>query len=1064
MKTTSYLLIAAVSLAAIVQTASADVLLSDDFSVSANTNNLNLDIASGRQTGTRAITLYTGWSGNYQVGNTTTDVGQPGGAANGNFVLLANDGRFFSDLNIASVATGPLTVEFDMYMTGSNNPSTDTTTWGSCTLRASGTTFPVAGAGEFGFLQRVNGGMQVFNNGGNIAPGSWDTVGFATNTHWKVTFSDMNGTGSAFTGNGSQATFVNGANTLGTVALGQLNSAGLRLGFSDNGNRYVGVDNLSISGMPASFTPAGQNLSFEYDTTLTGQAVQFVPTSWTAFNRGAISDFGSQNPSSGMYPVISPLAAPADGTNFCYINTFNGNTNGGIYQDKGPLQPNTVYTLTVAIGHRADFNNSAGVISLVNGTNNAGTLLATGGGLPALSGAWQDYSTSFSTGPSVSGDVTVVLSVVGNSTTIQGDFDNVRLTAVQSPIPLPVLITNTTPASATVAVGSNVVFTAAFSNSPPVSLQWQEIAGGVTNNINTGVVTVTNNGIVSSTLTLNNVQVADAGSYRLEAANATNFVTIVDSASAPLTVISTIIWHAAGTYNSTFSDNSVLALAGSVADEVYGINFGVGPATTDNGYSFDDYLDSGNMSIAGSVSAFTGYLGSVSTGDNNLDVILNNGVHGTSANVGTLKNLTVGQDYTVLVLLNDTRTSGAGGPNFQVTDGLTTSPSQRYAFPDGSPAIGGFIMGTFTAQSTNQPLTVLRSASESQYIAILVEKGIAPAPPIQPALTTDLVPPLWKVTTGGPVTMSVAAAGFLPLSYRWFNQSGVIAGATSTNYTFNAVTGTNSYYVIITNSYGSVTSSIAVVISSTNIVTVNNFSFEADPANNGGGVRVPTSWTGFNNNNFSGTVDGNYPTIPDGTNYFAINEGPGDPTGGIYQDVGALLANTTYTLTVATGHRGDFAPDFGSPGIISLINGTDNTGMLLNSTNGYPATPGDWEDLVITFTTGTAVSGDLTVALSVAPANTYQANFDNVRLTKVAAIVPTPPMFGAPYVSGGNLILTGTGGTPNAAYTWLTTTNLSAPINWTTNSTGTLDGTGAFSNAIPITATPPASFFRMRLP
>ena len=66
-------------------------------------------------------------------------------------------------------------------------------------------------------------------------------------------------------------------------------------------------------------------------------------------------------------------------------------------------------------------------------------------------------------------------------------------------------------------------------------------------------------------------------------------------------------------------------------------------------------------------------------------------------------------------------------------------------------------------------------------------------------------------------------------------------------------------------------------------------------------------------------------------------------------------------------------------------------------------------------------------------------------------------------LSGGILILTGTGGTPNAGYTWLTTTNLSAPIIWTTNVQGVLDGSGNFSNSIPIGATP-ASFFRFRIP
>jgi hypothetical protein len=79
--------------------------------------------------------------------------------------------------------------------------------------------------------------------------------------------------------------------------------------------------------------------------------------------------------------------------------------------------------------------------------------------------------------------------------------------------------------------------------------------------------------------------------------------------------------------------------------------------------------------------------------------------------------------------------------------------------------------------------------------------------------------------------------------------------------------------------------------------------------------------------------------------------------------------------------------------------------------------------------------------------------------------LPRPPTINPITVSGGNLILTGTGGTPNFSYTWLTTTNLKTPIaSWTTNFTGVLDGSGAFSNAIPINAVTPASFFRLRMP
>jgi hypothetical protein len=252
---------------------------------------------------------------------------------------------------------------------------------------------------------------------------------------------------------------------------------------------------------------------------------------------------------------------------------------------------------------------------------------------------------------------------------------------------------------------------------------------------------------------------------------------------------------------------------------------------------------------------------------------------------------------------------------------------------------------------------------------------------------------------------------------------------------------------------------------------VYNPSFEFDVALGVGQTvaTVPTSWTAFNaaadtdigSENAGGTdytVNNPLAATAAGNQYCYINMFNPSVTGGIYQDVGALQPNTPYALTVAIGSRADRT---NSPGIISLINGTDNTGTVLASGGGLPATHNTWQDYTVTFTTGATISGDLTVALSVlGDATLIQADFDNVRLTTT----PIAPTLGAPKVSGGKLILTGTGGTPNSGYTWLTTTKLSPPIIWTTNSTGTLDGTGSFSNSIPINVTNPASFFRLRMP
>jgi hypothetical protein len=250
--------------------------------------------------------------------------------------------------------------------------------------------------------------------------------------------------------------------------------------------------------------------------------------------------------------------------------------------------------------------------------------------------------------------------------------------------------------------------------------------------------------------------------------------------------------------------------------------------------------------------------------------------------------------------------------------------------------------------------------------------------------------------------------------------------------------------------------------------TVLNPSFEDDVAG-GVGIDVPTVpsyWTAFNEaggadigsqNASPGVFTVNNPlAAPAAGNQFGfVNIFTGNPTGGIYQDVGALQPNTVYTLTVAIGSREDRV---NSPGIISLVNGTDNTGLVLATGGGLPANQNSWQDYSVTFTTGASVSGDLTIVLSVLPAGTIQADFDNVRLT----VLPAPPVINPPKVSGGNLILTGTG-VANSGYTLLTTTNLATPIIWTTNTTGTLSGTGYFSNSIPI-GTTPVRFFQLRTP
>jgi hypothetical protein len=804
-------------------------------------------------------------------------------------------------------------------------------------------------------------------------------------------------------------------------------SASAQVLFSDSFNGITGP-----SGYPA--TPAtGANFELNIPGRIAGTLT--LPAG-TNYINGFFTDGNEQLGNTGSFPADN-LDDNVAGDNLLLANQASDWINYDFSTINSPISltfnglvdsPDPTDWLAILVGSSSQspwvLDTSFSILFRANGGTqyfNNGNGTTGGSGVAPGANVWQSYqiilSDSTGTGSAFAGNGSLITyyanGVKLGSTSInqlvagQGylgfdspgqivGIDDIAV-SVSLPVPwLPVEVQAISPANNTVGLGTNAVFTAAFSDSPPVSLQWVQIANGITNDVNTGVVNVTNSGVVTSTLTISNAQLASSGSfYELEAINATNSAAVVYTPRSTLTVVPTITWYPSGAGNGTFSDDSVLTFPGTVPNEVYGVDFGgSGLETTANGYTFNDYQASGNVSVAGTVNIFGGYEGAASTGDNNFDTILNNGINGTSANTATLNNLTVGQAYTVLVLLDDTRTSGAGGPNFNVTDGVTVSPTQAFAFPNGTPAVGGFIMGTFTAKSTNQPLTVLENGN-SQYVAILLEKGTATSPNFAPTLTSDVSPLVSKVTTGAPVTLSVVAAGSPPLLYRWSSQNGPIIGATNASYTLTALAGTNYYSVTVSNSVGGVASSTAEVISSTNIVSVYNYSFE-DGTTGSGNIVVPVDWTAFNDNNFSTVANNGFsqvdPLAPpaDGNDFFAVNEGPSDPTGGIYQDVGPLRPKTTYTLTVATGLSENFGPGsanpgLGSPGIISLINGVDNTGTVLVTTNGLPSTSDTWQDYSVTFTTGPTVSGDLTVELSVAPASTYQASFDNVQLTQAPA-------------------------------------------------------------------------------
>ena len=80
-----------------------------------------------------------------------------------------------------------------------------------------------------------------------------------------------------------------------------------------------------------------------------------------------------------------------------------------------------------------------------------------------------------------------------------------------------------------------------------------------------------------------------------------------------------------------------------------------------------------------------------------------------------------------------------------------------------------------------------------------------------PTITTQ--PKSQTVNEGSPVTFSVVATGTAPLSYQWYKGSSKINGATKATYTISNVkiSDAGSYKVVVSNSAGSETSSVATL-------------------------------------------------------------------------------------------------------------------------------------------------------------------------------------------------------------------------------------------------------------
>ncbi len=294
---------------------------------------------------------------------------------------------------------------------------------------------------------------------------------------------------------------------------------------------------------------------------------------------------------------------------------------------------------------------------------------------------------------------------------------------------------------------------------------------------------------------------------------------------------------------------------------------------------------------------------------------------------------------------------------------LTQNDTFLYVYVKGVPlAAGTYSAATLAGLYTNFPATFSAlngAAATTASGSITVLAVPKPSITLQPVSVT--------VFTNGNVQFTVTANGTLPLSYQWFTNNtlsavsngGNLTGATSNVLTITGVTQANAggYTVVVTNQYGSVTSSVANLLIATpnayesaalqnNPFVFYSFSETQNPAL--GNVVALDSLGNFNgtygvasSNAFDGitgpqtAVDG-LPGFPNGntalgTVYNLANSFVTLPAFNLNRGVGTnLIGTNVLTITAWIKPQG---PQVHAAGIVFSRSGTTTAGLNYNLAN-----------------------------------------------------------------------------------------------------------------------------------
>lgn len=394
--------------------------------------------------------------------------------------------------------------------------------------------------------------------------------------------------------------------------------------------------------------------------------------------------------------------------------------------------------------------------------------------------------TDIANGGGVSGASTAALTIGGTTTGMSGEQYRCRVTntaGVTTSATATLTVhqrpsITTQPVAVTIDAGETATFTVVAGGTPPLSYQWSRY----------GVVLP---GATAATLTLTNVQDADAGAYTVTVSNAV------------------------GTAGSNVGSLVVTAAAPTVSAQPQSLTTSVGAAvsftvTAAGTTPFTYQWKKNGAVIAGATGTSLSFSNVQSADAADYTVVVTNSLGSVTSAIAALTVTALAVAPTITTPPQSVTAPAGQSALFSVTAAGSAPLSYQWR-KNGSP-LAGATAATLTlasiqpADAGNYSVVVTNSAGTmTSSAATLTVTAAVSAPVIVHA------PVSTSATVGQSISFTVTAAGTAPLAYQWRKDGVVLTGATSSTLVLGAVSlaQTGDYSVVVTNDAGTIASASA---------------------------------------------------------------------------------------------------------------------------------------------------------------------------------------------------------------------------------------------------------------